>query len=94
MIEQIKYINHEREELNFGQDGLFANYNDLRNYSWNFDARAGRIHKFKKGIVKKRLPILALKDHLTADGKNRIFEIFEKDIIAKNMASCTSAIIT
>ncbi len=82
MIETIKYINHLGEVLEFGKNGLYANYNQLRDFEWKFEERSGRIRKFSKGIVQKKLPILTLKKDAPIALKNRIFEIFEKDVIA------------
>ena len=84
MLEQLKYINHLNEVLEFGKGKLFINENDLRNFVWNIISKNDRISGFKKGIVSKTIPII-LKCDSEEEGitlKNELFEIFEKDILA------------
>ena len=57
MLEKITYINHLNEVVEFGNGEIFANYNDLRNYDWSVISKNNKISGFKKGIVKKTLPI-------------------------------------
>lgn len=85
MLESFKYVNHVGEVLEFGKDGLFANANDLRDYSWNYDSDKNRIENFRKGVVNKTIPItiVANSEEEGTLKKNRIFEIFEKDVIAE-----------
>lgn len=85
MLDCFKYVNHVGEVLEFGKDGLFANYNDLRDYSWNYDANKNRIENFKKGVVNKTIPvvIVAKTEEEGLLKKNQLFEIFEKDVIAE-----------
>ena len=85
MLELFKYVNHVGEVLDFGKDGLFANANDLRDYSWNYDSDKNRIENFRKGVVNKTIPvvIMANSEEEGLQKKNQIFEIFEKDVIAE-----------
>ena len=57
MLESFKYVNHVGEVLEFGKDGLCANSNDLRDYSWNYDSNKNRIENFRKGVVNKTIPV-------------------------------------
>lgn len=85
MLEKFKYINHVGEVLEFGKAPLFVNENDLRNFSWTVDTMNDKISGFSKGIVSKTLPII-IKCNSKAEGlemRNHIFEVCEKDIIAK-----------
>lgn len=84
MLESFKYVNHVGEVLEFGKDGLFANSNDLRDYSWLYDADKNRIENFRKGVVNKTIPvqIVANSEEEGLLKKNQLFEIFEKDVIA------------
>ena len=43
MLEKIIYKNHMNEVINFGQNGIFANSNDLRNFSWSYTSKNNRI---------------------------------------------------
>lgn len=84
MLEQLKYINHMNEVLEFGKDKLFINKNDLRDFTWSIKSKNDRISGFKKGIVSKTVPII-LKCSSEEEGialKNKLFEIFEKDVLA------------
>ncbi len=83
MLEQIQYINHVNETLNFGQDGLFANENDLRDYSWDAVSANDRISEFTKGIVNKSIPVF-IRCSSELEGltiKNKLFEVIEKDVL-------------
>ena len=85
MLERFNYTNSDNETLEFGKDCLFVNENDLRNFAWEITSKNNRISGFKKGIVTKTIPVI-LKCNTEAEGitlRNRIFEVFEKDILAK-----------
>lgn len=84
MLEQLQYINHIGEVLEFGKNNLFANENDLRNFTWQVISKNDRISGFKKGIVNKTIPLI-LKCTSATEGialKNKLFEVFEKDVLA------------
>ncbi len=84
MLESFKYINHVGETLEFGVGSLFANENNLRDFSWSVNSKNDKISGFNKGIVTKTIPII-MKCQSEKDGvalKNRIFEVFEKDVLA------------
>lgn len=84
MLEKIKFINHINEAMDWGRNGIFANYNDLRSYSWDYSKENNKISYFSKGIVKRSVPIV-ISCASEAEGiavKNRLFEICEKDVLA------------
>lgn len=84
MLEQLKYINHMNEILEFGKTKLYVNENDLRDFAWEITSKNDRISGFKKGIVTKTVPII-LKCDSNEEGialKNKLFEVFEKDVLA------------
>lgn len=84
MLEQLKYINHMNESLEFGKGKLYVNENDLHDFAWQITSKNDRISGFKKGIVTKSIPII-LKCDSEKEGielKNKLFEIFEKDVLA------------
>ena len=84
MLEKFKYINHLGETLEFGVGSLFANSNDLRDFSWSVTSTNDKISGFSKGIVSKSIPIV-MKCETAEEGikmRNRLFEVFEKDILA------------
>lgn len=82
MLETIRYVNHLNETLDFIGQPLLVNANDLRDFAWNIISKNNRISGFKKGIVKKTLPvIIKCMDH--TEGlrlRDRLFEICEKDV--------------
>lgn len=84
MLERFQYVNHMNESLDFGEDSLFVNENDLRDFAWGITSNNDKISGFKKGIVTKTIPII-LKCDSDKEGtllKNKLFEVFEKDILA------------
>ena len=84
MLEQAKYVNHLGEVIEFGKNGIFANSNDLRDYAWLYDSDKNRIENFRKGVVNKTIPfvIFAQSEEEGIALKNKIFEVFEKDVIS------------
>lgn len=85
MIEEFIYKNHMNEKIAFGKDGIFANTSDLHDFSWNVKSKNDRISGFKKGIVKKTIPILIVCNN-EEEGirkKNLIFECPEKDVLTE-----------
>lgn len=85
MLEKFKYINHLGETLEFGVGSLFANSNDLRDFSWKVTSANDKISSFSKGIVSKSIPIV-MKCKTAEEGiemRNKLFEVFEKDVLAK-----------
>ena len=85
MLEKFIYTNSFNETLEFGKDSLFVNENDLRDFAWEITSKNNKISGFKKGIVSKTIPII-LKCNTESEGvtlRNRLFEVFEKDVIAK-----------
>lgn len=84
MLERIKYVNHINEEIVFGDFPYFVNYNDLRDFAWDVTTRNDRIASFKKGVVSKSLPVIikCKKEAEGYDARNKMFEVFEKDVLA------------
>ena len=73
------------EEIRLGENGVFVNKNDLRDFTWDVVSKNGRISGFKKGIAKKAIPMI-IKCNSEDEGlrlKNKIFEIPEKDVLAQ-----------
>ena len=84
MLERIQYKNHLGEVLDFGQNGMFVNANDLRDFVWSYTSKNNRISAFKRGIGKKTLPVkiaCASEEEGTAK-RNALFEVAEKDVLA------------
>jgi hypothetical protein len=84
MLERVKFVNHINEEMLWGKNGIYVNYNDLHDFSWNYTSDNNKISSFNKGIVTKTIPIVIL-CNTDAEGlatKNKLLEIGEKDILA------------
>lgn len=83
MLENIKYINHLGEEIAFdGSERIFADYNDLRDYSWNYDSDSDIISNLnRKGVTKKSLPvkIVAATAERGIEIRNRLYSVTDKD---------------
>lgn len=84
MLESIKYINHQNEIIEFGKDVIFANYNDLRDYAWEYDLEFEQLTNFRRAFSDKSLPIVInATNHIEGlKLKNKVFEIFEKDVLS------------
>lgn len=85
MLEKITYKNHVNESIDIGTEKIFVNESDLHDFAWNVTSKNDRISAFKKGVVKKTIP-LQIVCNSEAEGiaiRNRIFEVMEKDILAK-----------
>lgn len=82
MLEKIIFQNHLGEEIESGRGGFYVNSNDLRDYTWSYEENSNRIVGFKRGIVKKSIPIFILteRDEDAINLKNQIADLSEKDI--------------
>lgn len=84
MNKLIKYINHQGDKIVFGEESFHYFENELRNYSWDYSERNGRISAFSKPIQERKFPVgiaaeseeegLYLRDHL--------YEVADVDVIA------------
>ena len=84
MFEKIRYVNHINEELKFGSGPLYVDSNDLHDFTWTIVSKNDRISGFKKGVVKKTIPVILKCDAGSgAAWRNTVFEICEKDILAQ-----------
>lgn len=84
MLDKFFYENNNGKRVVFGEGGLYANYNDLRDYDWSYSDDNNIIGGFYKEPVKKSLPIVIVKNSLAERiaVRNSLFEVFESDILA------------
>lgn len=84
MLDKFYYLNNFGEKISFGQDGIFAAYNDLRDYQWSYESNNNVITSFTRGIVTKKLPVLFLSSsgEKTRQARNKAYEVIDKDVIA------------
>lgn len=85
MLEKIMYRNHLGENIETVKDGIYANYHDLRDYRWEYESNANRITRFSRGIVEKTVPLVIFceTEEQGIGIKNRLMEIAEKDVLAR-----------
>lgn len=84
MLDKFYYQNNFGEILYFGQNGLYASYNDLRDYEWGYKESNGLISNFTMDIVNKELPVLfaSSSGQATKLLRNKAYSIVEKDLRA------------
>ena len=84
MLDKMTYTNHLNEKIVLGEAPYFANYNDLRDYSWNYTEANNRILAFNRKIRKCKLPVVIMceTEEEGFQKRNALFEIMEKDVLA------------
>lgn len=84
MLDKFYYQNNFGEKIYFGKDGIFACYNDLRDYEWSYESSNNAVTGFSRGIKTKKLPVLFVSEtgQKTRQARNRAYEIAEKDVLA------------
>lgn len=85
MLEKIIFENHEGERIESAVDGIYINYNDLRDYEWEYTAKGDRITGFSRGVVEKTIPLVILCDseQKGLEVRNNLFTMAEKDVLDK-----------
>lgn len=85
MLEKIKYVNSRGEVLNFGENGVYVNENDLRDWEWSYNTDYGRIRQFRRSSITRTLPvqIWATSEEKGLEVKNRLHDVTEVDVIAE-----------
>lgn len=84
MLEEITFINHINEKMEWGRNGIYVNNNDLRDYSWSFTSDNSRISAFHMGVAAKTIPIIICcsSEEKGIELKNRLLEYADKDVLA------------
>lgn len=84
MLEKVTYVNHLNESINFGENGLYVESNDLHDYAWSIIEKNDRIAGFKRKVGKRTLPVTihAASPSAGVAARNRLMEIAEKDVLA------------
>lgn len=85
MLEVAKFINHIGESIYFGENGIYLNYSDLHDYSWDYQSDNDKISFFERGIVSKSVPVVVACDNYVKglNAINALMELTEKDLLAK-----------
>ena len=84
MLENFVFENHNGQRFTGLSQGVYLNYNDLRDYSWSHDTINGRISRFYRGITNRKIPLVVYcaSDSEAVKVKNRLTELAEIDIEA------------
>lgn len=84
MLDKFIYENHLGQRFDGLKNGVYLNYSDLRDYSWNYDTMNSRISRFYRSITDRKLPLVVVgkTDDEAIEIKNMLFEIAESDIVA------------
>ena len=84
MFDKMTYTNHLNEKIVLGEFPYFANYSDLRDYSWEYTQTNNRILSFNKKIKQYKLPVVIMckTEEEGFQKRNALFEIMEKDVLA------------
>lgn len=85
MLEKFIFENHLGQRFEGLPNGVYLNYNDLRDYSWSYDTINNRISRFYMGTKSRKLPLVVKcdSDEEAIEVKNRLHELAEADIEAK-----------
>ena len=85
MLEKFIFENHLGQRFDGLANGVFLNYNDLRDYSWNYDTINDRISRFYHKTTSRKLPLVVKgkTDAETIAVMNRLHELAEVDVEAR-----------
>ena len=85
MLEKFIFENHLGQRFEGLPNGVYLNYNDLRDYSWSYDTINNRISRFYRSMRDRKLPLVIKcdSDEEAIAVKNRLHELAEADIEAK-----------
>lgn len=84
MLEKIKYVNSRGESIVFGENGIYANENDLRDWEWEYSTDYNRVRNLARKRKERTLPVRIWAE-TEAQGlnlKNRLHDVTEVDVVA------------
>lgn len=81
MNDNLKFINHLNEVVEFNQNGVVIDENDFRDYEWSYTKQYNKIVSWSRTITKKKITMKIYGENQTAL-RNQIFETLEKDVLA------------
>lgn len=85
MLEKFIFENHLGLRFEGLPNGVYLNYNDLRDYSWSYDTINNRISRFYLSMRDRKLPLVVKcnSDEEAVAVKNRLHDLAEADIESK-----------
>lgn len=84
MLEKFIFENHLGMRFDGLSNGVYLNYNDLRDYSWSYDTINSRISRFHRPVTNRKIPLVVYcrSDEEAIAVKNRLHELADADIEA------------
>lgn len=83
MLERMTYVNHLEESVTTGKNGIFVNYNNLRDFTLEYETQNNKISSFKRGVAEKTIPLVIIcsSEEEGLKVKDELFRLIEKDIL-------------
>lgn len=84
MLDNFIFENHLGQRFDGLANGVFLNSNELRDYTWDYEAINNRISRFHRSIRSRKLPLIVKCQSMdnAKQVKNRLLELAEADIYA------------
>ena len=85
MLDKFIYEDHLGRQFDGLKNGVYLNYNELRDYEWSYETINNRISRFYRSITPRKIPIVVCcgSDEEAVAVKNRLLELAETDIEAR-----------
>lgn len=85
MMYEIEYVNHLGERLDMNGAGIYIDASAFDDYAWGYNVLNGRVGGFYKEPVEIQAgcSIVSDTDALGVECRNRLYEITEKDVLAR-----------
>lgn len=85
MLDNFIFENHLEQRFVGLENGVYLNYNDLRDYSWSYETINNRISRFYMATKNRKIPLVVCcdSDEKAINIKNRLHELAEADVVAR-----------
>lgn len=85
MLDKFIFENHLEQRFDGLSNGVYLNYSELRDYSWDYDTINNRISRFYMGTKDRKIPLVVEcgSDAEAIAVMNRLHELAEADIEAR-----------
>lgn len=85
MLDKFIFENHLEQRFDGLANGVYLNYSELRDYSWDYDTINNRISRFYMGTKNRKIPLVVKcnSDEEAVAVMNRLHELAEADIEAR-----------
>lgn len=85
MLDKFIFENHLGQRFDGLANGVYLNYNDLRDYTWKYESINNKISRFYRSVTDRKLPLIiacnSAEEGITV--KNRLVDLADADIEAK-----------